>query len=67
MYNFYASLSDLELPDILEEYSVETFLQELPFFLHPDSPYSNLSALAKLALEGILQDKFRFESSDKIV
>ena len=57
---------DLELPDILEEYSVETFVQELPF-LHPDSPFSNLSAVAELALEGIIQDKFVFESTDKIV
>ena len=58
---------DCELPDTLEEYSVKTFRQELPSFLHPDSPYSHLSALAKLSLEGILQDKFVFESTDKIV
>ena len=58
---------ELELPDILEKYSVEMFLQDLPSFLQPGSPYSHLGALAKLALEGILQDKSVFESSDIIV
>ena len=56
---------ELKLPKILRNYNEDTFLQVLPSILHPGSPFSNLSAVAELALEGILKDKFVFDSSDE--
>ena len=53
--------------EIIQAYNREKVLRDLPSILHPGSPFSNLSAVAELALEGILQDKFVFESSDKMV
>ena len=58
---------ELELPRILQKYNEETFLQGLPSILHSDSPFSHLAVVAELALEGILQDKFVFDSGDEIV
>ena len=58
---------ELKLPKILRNYDKETFLQVLPSILHSDLPFSHLGAVAKLALEGILQDKFVFYSSDEMV
>ena len=52
---------------IFRKYKREKFLRHLPSILHPGSPFSNLGAVAELALEGILQDKFVFESSDEMV
>ena len=56
---------EIKLPKILRNYNEDTFLQVLLSILHPGSPFSNLSAVAELALEGILQDKFVFDSSDE--
>ena len=58
---------ELKLPRILQKYHEETFLQDLPSILHSISPFNHLGGLAELALEGILQDKFVFDSSDEIV
>ena len=57
----------VQLPEIFQKYNRDTFLRDFPSILHPGSPFSHLSAVAELALEGILQDKFVFESSDEIV
>ena len=46
---------------------METLLRDLPSLLHPGSPFSHLSAIAELALKGILQDSFVFDSSNEIV
>ena len=59
--------SELELPKILRNYNEVTFLQGLLSILHPGSPFSNLGAVAELALEGILKDKFVIDSRDKMV
>ena len=64
---FVSRKPELELPKFLHKYHEETFLRDLPSILHPGSPFSHLGAVAKLALEGILQDKFVFESSDEIM
>ena len=58
---------ELELPKILVKYNEMTFLQDLPSILNSTSPFSHLGAVAELALEGILQDKFVFNSSDEMV
>ena len=58
---------EFEVPKFFEKYNEETFLRDLPSILHPGSPFSHLGAVAKLALEGIQQDKFVFESSDEMV
>ena len=57
----------VELPKIMQQFNRETFLRDLPSILHPGSPFSHLGAVAELALEGILQDKFVFDSSDEMV
>ena len=64
---FVSRKPELELPKFLHKYHEETFLRDLPSILHPGSPFSHLGAVAKLALEGIRQDKFVFESSDEMV
>ena len=58
---------ELELPKILRNYNEVTFLQVLPSILHSISPFSHLGAVAELALEGILKDKFVFDYSDEMV
>ena len=56
-----------ELLKIMQKYKRGTFLKHLPSILHPDSPFRHLGEVAGLALEGILQDKFVFDSSDEMV
>ena len=51
----------------LEEHDGEPLLNYLTSIWHPGSPFSHLSALAKMALEGIVQDKFVFETTDEMV
>ena len=57
----------VELPKIMQKCNRENFLRGLPSLLHPGLPFSHLGAVAELALEGILLDKFVFESSDEMV
>ena len=57
----------VQLPEIMSMSYNETFLQDLPFILHPGSPFNHLGAVAKLALEGILQDKFVFDARDEML
>ena len=61
------SSEPVQIPKIFKKFNKETFLRDLPSILHPGSPFSNLSAVAELAVEGIRQDKFVFESSDEMV
>ena len=57
----------VQLPEIFQKYNRMNILRDLPSILRPGSPFSHLGAVAELALEGILQDKFVFESSDEMV
>ena len=50
-----------------QTYNREKGLRDLQSILHPDSPFRHLGEVAGLALEGILQDKFVFDSSDDMV
>ena len=61
------SPESVQLPEIFQKYNGETLLRDLPSILHPGSPFSHLGAVAELALEGILQGKSVFKSSDKMV
>ena len=56
-----------KLLKFLEEHDGEPLLNYLTSIWHPGSPFSHLSALAKMALEGIVQDKFVFETTDEMV
>ena len=56
----------VQLPETFQKYRTN-ILRDLPSVLHSGIPFSHLGAVAELALEGILQDKFVFESSDEMV
>ena len=56
-----------KLLKFMEKYNSETLLGYLTSIWHPASNFSHLSALAELALEGILQNKFIFETTDEMV
>ena len=57
----------LKRPNILQNCNKVTFLKGLPSILRPGSSFNHLGAVAELALEGILKDKFVFDSSDEMV
>ena len=57
----------VQLPETFQKYNRTNILRDLPSVLHSGIPFSHLGAVAELALEGILQDKFVFESSDEMV
>ena len=56
-----------KLLKFMKEFDREPLLRYLTSIWHPSSSFSHLSALAKLALDGIIQDKFIFESTDEMV
>ena len=57
----------VELPRFMLKYNKEMFLRDLTSILQPGSPFSYLHGVAKMALEGILQDKYIFETNDGLV
>ena len=57
----------VEIPKFMLSYDGETFLRDLVSFVRSGSPLSDVREMAGLALAGILQDKFAFETDEEMV